>query len=143
MLFGLYHGLWVVLYGILIRRIPESWRSIPGGQFFAIAFHLVFVGLVGSLFFRERQLGRILQHLWMNPFWAHPDEWAAVVVLLSITVTCCIPLLLQWIWVKEVQPRLSGSPYHLPLQTTGWALMAFAMFLFYRTTLQDFVYFQF
>lgn len=49
-------------------------------------------------------------------------------------------MLVQWAYGRYVRPRIRRSPLHLAVQTTAWALMAFAMFVFYRTTLSDFVY---
>jgi alginate O-acetyltransferase complex protein AlgI len=142
-LFGLYNGLWVVFYGLVTRRIPASWAAIPGGNALAIAFHLVAVSLVGSMFFREQHVGRIVGHLTRNPFAATPDEWVATVVLGSVIATGCVPLLLGWLWDKEAAPRLAGSPWLWPMQTTAWAAMGAAMFVFTRVTARDFVYFQF
>jgi D-alanyl-lipoteichoic acid acyltransferase DltB (MBOAT superfamily) len=142
-LFGLYNGLWVVAYGFLVRWLPPAAKRIPGGEALAIGFHLVAVGLVGSMLFREQHVGRILEHLTRNPLSAEPAEWVATVVLLSVTAAGCLPLLLGWAFDKSVRPQLEGTVWYWPLQTTGWAVMAACMFLFYRVTAQDFVYFQF
>ena len=142
-LFGLYNGLWVVLYGYLTRAIPPSVAKLPGGSWLAIAFHLVAVSLVGSMLFREQHVGRIVEHLTRNPVAASRDEWVATTVLLSVVLAGCVPLLLGWVYDKVVKPRVEQSPWEWPLQTTGWTAMAVAMFLFYRVTAQDFVYFQF
>jgi len=64
-------------------------------------------------------------------------------VLATATVVFTLPLLLGWVWGETVGKRLEGSPWRLPVQTTAWACWIFAMFVFYRTTAQDFVYFQF
>ena len=142
-LFGAFHGIMVIAYGLLPRALPSWARSLPGGGAVAVGFHLVFVGLVGSLLFRERHVDRIVAHLAQRPWAAGPDEWAATAVLLAVTGAVCVPLLIQWALVRLVVPRVEGSVAYLPLQTTSWALLVGAMFLFYRTTLQDFVYFQF
>ena len=95
------------------------------------------------MLFRERHVDRIVQHLSMSPFMAHPHEWVATVVVLAITLAGCAPLLAQWVYRVYLQPDFARSPYYLPFQTTMWAAAAVCMFLFYRTTVQDFVYFQF
>jgi alginate O-acetyltransferase complex protein AlgI len=142
-LFGLYHGLWVVAYGLLARKVPAGLARLPGASAVAVVFHLVAVGLVGSLLFREHHVDRIVQHLSKNPFVAEPAEWVATVVVLAMVAAGCVPLLLQWAYGRYLRPRVAASPWHLPLQTTAWAALAVAMFVFYRTTLQDFVYFAF
>lgn len=143
LLFGVYNGLWVVAYGVGVRRLPAWAARIPGGQAFAVAFHLVAVGLVGSMMFREQHAGRILEHLTRNPVLATLDEWVATLVVLSVTAAGGAPMVAGWWWDRRVRAHVEGTPWHLPLQTTGWALCAVAMFVFYRLTAQDFVYFQF
>ncbi|MBX2798591.1 MAG: MBOAT family protein [Myxococcales bacterium] len=140
--FGLFHGVLVVAYGVVPRLLPRGVRELRGGSVLAVGFHLGFVGLVGSLMFRERRLDRLISHLTTVPWQGSLDEWAATMVLLTVTGALCVPLLLQWVLVTRVAPRVP-EPWLLPAQTTSWALLVAAMFLFYRTTLQDFVYFQF
>ncbi|MEZ4238799.1 MAG: MBOAT family O-acyltransferase [Myxococcota bacterium] len=142
-LFGLYHGLWVVVYGLAVRRIPRWAQRVPLGGALAVGFHLVAVGLVGTLLFRERHVDRIVQHLSKSPVSASPEAWVATGVVLSVTAAAAAPLLVQWAYARWLRPRVEHTPLHLPLQTTCWAAAAVLMFVFYRTTLQDFVYFQF
>jgi len=142
-LFGLYHGFWVVLYGALVRALPAWAARIPGGNQLAIAFHLVVVGLVGSMMFREQHILRVFEHLSRNPFAATLDEWVATLVVLSVTTAFTLPLLVGWVWDVTVRPRIKDTPWHLAVQTTAWAGYAACMGLFYRMTAQDFVYFQF
>ncbi len=141
--FGLYQGLWVVIYGLLVRRLPAWTSRIPLGGALAAAFHLVVVGLVGSLMFRERHLDRLVSHLTTNPFVASPEELYAASVLVTVVLAGCAPMLAQWVYARTVRPALRSSPLYLPVQTTSWAAIAVLLFVFYRTTVQDFVYFQF
>lgn len=142
-LFGLYNGLWVVAYGLLVRRVPAWVKRVPGGSVAAIAFHLLAVGLVGSMLFREQHTGRIIEHLSRNPLGGSLDDWVATVVVLSMTAACSTPLLLGWLWDTYGRARVEGSVWHLPIQTTAWGGYVAAMTVFYRLTAQDFVYFQF
>jgi alginate O-acetyltransferase complex protein AlgI len=142
-LFGLYHGFWVVFYGLFARRIVERLEKNPVGNALAIAFHLVAVGLVGSLMFRERHLDRLLIDLTRNPFVAPPEQWVATIVVLAVVAAGCVPMLTQWAYARWVRPRIAGTAVYLPWQTTAWAAVIVCLFVFYRTTLQDFVYFQF
>ncbi len=142
-LFGLYNGVWVVIYGLVVRRLPAWAARVPGGSALAVAFHLVAVGLVGSMLFREQHTARIFAHLARNPFAGGLDDWVATVVVLSVTAAMSAPLLLGWVWDRVARPRVEGTVWHLPLQTTAWAAYLAAMGVFYRLTAQDFVYFQF
>ena len=142
-LFGLFHGGMVIAYGVVPRWIPDRWKALPGAPWLAVAFHLGFVGMVGSLLFREQRVERIVQHLTKVPWEGSLDVWAATMVLLAVTLTMCVPLIVQWLVVRFVVPRLEESPYLLALQTTSWAVLLVGMGLFYRTTVRDFVYFQF
>jgi len=123
--------------------VPEWLAKLPGAEWLAIGFHLIAVSLVSSMFFREQHLGRIVGYLQRSPFDATREEWVAATVLMSVVVAGCVPLLLGWIYDQTVKERVDGTPWEWPLQTTGWAAMGVAMFLFYRVTAQDFVYFQF
>ncbi len=142
-LFGLYNGLWVVAYGFLVRWVPDRAKHMVGGEALAIAFHLVAVGLVGSMLFRERHVGRIAQYLTLNPVAAEPSEWVATLVLLSVTAACCTPLLAMWAFDRRVGPAVRDTVWFLPIQTTAWAVASQFMFVFYRVSARDFVYFQF
>ncbi|MEO0606180.1 MAG: MBOAT family O-acyltransferase, partial [Myxococcota bacterium] len=141
-LFGLFHGSLVILYGLVARRLPPR-GTVPWLDAALIAGHLGFVGLTGSLMFRETHIDRLIAHLTQWPWTGSADDGVAATVIVGVTLLGCVPLLVQWAVVTRVVPRISASPWFLPLQTTTWAGLVAAMFLFYRTTLQDFVYFQF
>ncbi len=141
-LFGLYHGFWTVTQGLLARRFAGITR-LPGWRAFAIGFQLVVVGLVGTLLFREHSVARIVQHLSKSPFRATQDEWVATTVVLSMTLVGWAPLLWGFAWDRVAAPRLARSEWAFPLRTSMWAVYALAMWICYRVTAQDFVYFQF
>ncbi len=141
--FGLFHGFWMFVYSAIERHRPQWTSTIPLGRPAAIAFHLVAVSMVGSLIFREPRLDRLISHLTTHPFAGGRDDWVAVAVLLGITGTACTPYLVSSIWKRWILPRVEKSVWLLPAQTTGWALAAMAMFVFYRVSAYDFIYFQF
>jgi alginate O-acetyltransferase complex protein AlgI len=141
--FGLYHGFWVMAYGVLVSLVPRSLEGSRWGRYMAIVFHLTVVGLVGSMLFREQHLGRIVEHLTRNPLAASTPEWIATSVLLSTLVALCAPLIFGWWWGERVAPRLEGTGWVWPIKTTAWACWIAGIVLCYRTTTQDFVYFQF
>ena len=141
--FGLFHGVWMVVYSAIERFRPGWFDRVPAGRPLAIAFHLVCVSLVGSLIFREPHLDRLVQHLQKHPFDATTAEWTAVAVLLGLTFAASVPYAVSGVYERWIHPRLQGSPWLLPAQTTGWALVALGLFVFYRVNAVDFVYFQF
>jgi len=141
--FGLFHGFWMFVYSAIERHRPEWTSRIPLGRPLAIAFHLVFVSMVGSLIFREPSLPRLIQHFQTPPFSGTKEEWIAVAVMLGITAAASSPYLLSTLYLRFIHDRLRASYWLLPIQTTGWALAAMAMFVFYRVSAYDFIYFQF
>ena len=142
LLFGLYHGFWTITQGLLARRFSRA-TQIPGWRPLAIGFQLVIVGLVGTLLFREHSIARIIQHLSKDPFAASADDWVATTVVLSMTAVGCSPLILGYLWDRYLAPRIAHSPWVFPMRTSMWAVYALAMWVCYRVTAQDFVYFQF
>ncbi|MEN0062111.1 MAG: MBOAT family O-acyltransferase [Myxococcota bacterium] len=141
-LFGLFHGTLVIAYGLVARRLPPR-GDRPWVDAGLILFHLGFVGLVGSLLFRETRIERLLNVFSSWPWMGNADDVIAATVIVAVTGVACVPLIAQWLVVTRLVPRIEASPWLLPIQTTTWAALIAAMFLFYRTTLQDFVYFQF
>jgi hypothetical protein len=131
-----------VTQGLLARPAARLTR-IPGWQVPAVAFQLVVVGLVGSLFFREQSIVRIAQHLQKSPFSATEDEWVATVVVLSVTTLATLPLIAGWAWDRLIGARFALRPAYFPVRTSGWVTCALALWVFWRVTAQDFVYFQF
>jgi D-alanyl-lipoteichoic acid acyltransferase DltB (MBOAT superfamily) len=142
-LFGFFHGFFVIAYGLAIRRVPDWAAKMPGGSQLATVFHLVVVGLVGSMLFREQHVGRIVEHLTRNPLAGSLEEWVAAVVVMSVTAFMTAPLLMGWLWDRYVRARVEMTVWHLPIQTTAWAGYVAVMSVFYRVSAQDFVYFQF
>lgn len=142
-LFGAFHGVWMTIYTLINRYMPRSVRDIPFGRPVAVVFHFFAVSAPGSLLFRETHLDRIVQHLSKNPFVAAPDEWVAVSVVVGMTLVAATPLVLSHYVERFVLPRLRRSDLWLPTQSTAWAVFAMAMFVFYRVSSYDFIYFQF
>jgi alginate O-acetyltransferase complex protein AlgI len=141
--FGLFQGLCVAASAPLARAVVPAVSRWPGGDLLLAGGHLATVGVFGSLLFREQHPGRLWSHLTTNPWRATPDEWFAAAVLLTVAAAAALVMTTQWAWSRAVTPRLEGTPWHLPAQTTAWAAAAVAWALFYRTTVRDFVYFQF
>ncbi|MCB9677461.1 MAG: MBOAT family protein [Alphaproteobacteria bacterium] len=141
--FGLFHGFWMFVYSAIERYRPAWFDRVPLGRPVAIAFHFVAVSMVGSLIFRESRLDRLVEHLTTPPFQGSRDDWVAVAVMLGITATACTPYLLSSLYLRFVHPWIERTVWLLPTQTTGWTIAAMAMFVFYRVSAYDFIYFQF
>jgi alginate O-acetyltransferase complex protein AlgI len=144
LLFGLWHGVWLTAYTLAMRVQPAWTYRIPLGRPLAVLFHFFAVSVPGSLLFRETHVERIGQYLTQNPFAMTLDEWIATSVVLGMTALMATPLILSHFVVRYVVPRAQGNFWlTLPLQTGSWAVFAMMIFVFYRVSTQDFIYFQF
>ena len=54
-----------------------------------------------------------------------------------------MPLCVAHVVERWVLPKIDGSRWMLPIQTTAWSVYAVGMFVFYRVSTYDFIYFQF
>ena len=142
-LFGAFHGVWMTVYTLLGRTFPgwvdRTWYSRP----LAVVFHFFAVSMFGSMLFRETHLDRILMYLQLPPFEATPDQWVATSVMVGMTLLCATPLVMSHFVERYWLPRLKTSVWYLPMQTSSWAAFGMAMFVFYRLSSYDFIYFQF
>ena len=141
--FGAFHGIWMTIYTLVNRVLPSSVRNLPFGRPIAVAFHLCAVSIPGSLLFRETRLDRLIQHLQKNPFSGTPDEWTATMVVLGMAIMVSTPLVISHFVERYVMPRTQTSVWWIPVQTSAWAVFGVAMFVFYRVSSYDFIYFQF
>ena len=142
-LFGVWHGVWMTVYTLLNRVWPARARNIPLGRPIAVVFHFFAVSVPGSMLFRETHLDRVVSHLTSWPFYGSADEWIATSVVLGMTGLVAAPLIVSHYVERWLLPRLRDRWYWLPTQTTSWAVFGVAMFVFYRVSSYDFIYFQF
>ena len=98
---------------------------------------------LGWLIFRETHIDRLLHFLTLPPWDGSPDQNLAASVVIGMSILCSIPLLLGLTFETKLLPRMKGTLWQWPLQTSLWTLAAVLIVLFYRTTQRDFVYFQF
>jgi alginate O-acetyltransferase complex protein AlgI len=144
LLFGLWHGVWLTAYTLAMRVQPAWTHRIPLGRPLAVLFHFFVVSVPGSLLFRETHVNRIGQYLTQHPFELTHDEWIATSVVLGMTALMATPLILSHFVMRYVVPRAQGNLWlTLPVQTGSWAVFAMMIFVFYRVSTQDFIYFQF
>ncbi len=154
-LFGAFHGAWMTIYTLIGRNWGWWYANVSPGTVAlqhgrirwarggAIVFHFFAVSTVGSLLFRETHLDRIVRALSQHPLRATPDEWMAASVVLGITLVCALPLVISHGVERWLLPRVRNQLWYLPLQTSTWALLGMGMFVFYRVSTYDFIYFQF
>lgn len=141
-LWGGYHAALITGYRLVTPKIPASARNSPAGHVAAVGIMFCFT-VFGWLLFREGEIARIGHYLTLNPFGATADQMVAVVVMLAVTAATALPLILGLCFEKFVLPRIGASPWYLPLQTTSWAAIAIALYVFVRMDAADFIYFQF
>ncbi len=146
-LWGAYHAAILTGYRIVTRRIPKTIRDLkvgplPLGDMGAVVIMFGFT-LVGWLIFRETHIDRLAHYFTLNPFSATADQWVVTAVMLGMCAFTATPMILALMWDKWLKPRVQDSPWHLPVQTAGWAVAALGIFIFHRDQGNDFIYFQF
>jgi len=142
-LLGFWNGGWMIFYPYAASVVPESVKAMRGSRKLAILFHQAIPGLVGAMMFRETHLSRIVQHLTQNPFTASHEQWVAGTVVFVVTIAAGTPMVLAMFAEDTFLPRLRKTVWWLPAQTGTWACFAVAMYVFFRVTVRDFVYFAF
>jgi alginate O-acetyltransferase complex protein AlgI len=140
---GLYNGVWMVIYTFGTPLVPRALRYNLVAGFFAWLFHTLVVLQVTGLLFREASLARVWQHLSQPWFRASQEELVAAAIVGSMALAGTLPINLSYYVEDYLLPKLRASAWWLPAQTTFWACEAVAIFVFYRDSSQDFIYFQF
>lgn len=139
---GLYYAVIGTVWAGIYERIPRKTRKQRDWR--PILVPVMFVHtLVGMQIFREPDLARLWSHLTTSPFTGTADQHIVAVGMLAMCAAGAAPLLLALAWEQRVAPKLAASPLRLPVQTTAWAVCAVLLVTFYRSTNNDFVYFQF
>ena len=94
--------------------------------------------------FRTRSLPRLIDFLTTNPFVVNSStEWLPVLGLLGLVVVLGSPLVVAHIARRVVTEDMQRSVWFLPAQSVMWSCFAVLMFVFYRISAYDFIYFQF
>ena len=142
---GLYHAVLLTAYHLAGRKIPRAFKKrYTRRQKRLVLVPLMFLWTwLGMIIFRERSLATLVEHLTLNPLASTEEQWITAAVMLGATAATAAPLVLAWAYMTWLRPRLEGSIWRLPLQTTAWAAAAVCVFTFKRVTDGDFVYFQF
>jgi len=142
---GLWHGAsWnFVLWGgyhALILVLHRGWQALrPAPLPRPLAIALMFPATVlGWLFFRERDLGRILDILRLSPFAASAADWtlargACAVVLAGAGL----------LWLSGTLRVPAGTRLGPALRGLGWAAAIGLLLLFSRDNARAFLYFRF
>ena len=141
-LWGAFHAALLTGYRLVVPRIPERLKTMPGAHSLAVSIMFGFT-VFGWMIFRETRIDRLLHYLTLSPFEASPEQWVATAVMLAVVAAVSTPLILALLAERYVKPKLEHTVWYLPIRTTTWALYAVAMFVFVRQTTNDFIYFQF
>ncbi len=142
-LLGTWHAGWMAFYTFATPLVPARVRAHPVAWFTGLLFHTVVVLQPTALLFRERSVERILQHLGQIGQPSTEEELIAATLVASMAVLGSIPLTLGHLVEDHVLPRVEGTIWMLPVQTTWWSLAAVAIFIGYRDVSEDFIYFEF
>ena len=141
-LWGAFHAVLLVAYRLATPRLPSGLVRAPGGAVLAVTLMYLWTCL-GWVVFRQRDVG-VLWRTLSEPAGADPS-WQLViaVALAALTLATALPLLAalgveRWIW-----PRLRRGSAALAAQTTLWAVLIAAIYLFAQEVGNDFIYFRF
>ena len=136
---GAYHTVLILLYRSLGPRIPAVAKGFFGARWVAVGIMYGFTCL-GWLIFREMRVDRLWSYTTAG-MGSH-EQWVATIVLLSLCLVCAVVLWARHLVVRAVD-RIEASPWYLPVQTTGWAVLCIAIFVLVRVEARDFIYFRF
>lgn len=152
---GLWHGstwnyvLWGMYYAVIgtvwqdiEQRIPRKTRKSRDWRPLLVPVMFLHT-LVGMMIFREPSVARLLTHFTTNPFGGTADQWVIAGGMFMVCLFGAVPMTLALLWEQQVAPRLKGSAWALPVRTTAWTTAVVLLVVFYRSTVNDFVYFQF
>ena len=141
-LWGVYHATILVLYRLITPRVPEAWSRFRAARALAVT-GMFLLTCVGWFIFRDHSITHIGRVAFSSP----PADAAAQAVIAGmlgiVTVVLAAPLILALGAETRVLPHLAASRWRLPLETTGWAVFAVAIFFFAREGAADFIYFRF
>jgi len=143
---GYWHGAAMVFYTLGIPLLPRWFRNVRGGRYGAIALHTAVVLIPGGIFFRSATIGRALDHLgslYLAPLTGSPEQFLTAAALFGITAAVAVPLWVAMVVEDKVLERAQTWWVYPSLQSGVWGLQMAAIFVFYRTTTTDFIYFQF
>jgi len=134
LVWGAYYGLLIAGYQIAGIQAHQFQAGRPGRFLaWAIMFPLV---VFGWLIFRAPSMGWLGGILFNAP-WAHGQgDWAASLIILSMTIFYSLPLTIKLLLDRHIPPRSFVHPFYHALLTAG-----IVIFLGSATT--DFIYFQF
>jgi hypothetical protein len=94
--------------------------------------------------FRETHLERLLTDFTKNPFSGSDDQWVAAIAVVGVTVTFALPMIASHYVERLALPRLRNlGVWWLPVETFAWSVLVMVMFIYWRASAYDFVYFQF
>ncbi len=141
-LWGLFWASLMTAYRIVQRPIPRHIRKDPRWRPLTVPIMFCFI-VFQFIIFRETHVDRLLHYFTLSPFAGTPDQWVAAEVMLAMALVLGSAMTVGSLTQMFVLPRLKRSPWYLPATTTMCAAFAIAMYIFQRTTSNDFIYFQF
>ncbi len=143
LLFGVFQATAIGFYAVVSRLLPARIKAIPGGRYAAAALHILVVGELGALFFRESSMAHILTQLTRVPWGGTVGEMAMALGLLGLCVIANIPFVIEHVARRTVLPWIPTHRAGLMVETTVWSMYVVAIAIAWNTDGADFVYFQF
>ena len=133
-LWGLLHGIWIVLYQSL--GLHGEWK--PAGF---LKTSLAWLGMFAFilftwLLFRAPSIHWIFNVLSTNPLRATADDWAVSLITLTMMAFYCLPLLIKFLMDRHLNGNSFAHGFY-------YALATVAIILYISSSTPDFIYFQF
>ncbi len=144
-LWGVWHGMLVLIYRLAGKRIPASAQTWPGAHIARICGMFVLT-LIGWLIFREKNIHQLWHDLTLSPGTTTVIDWQVAAYLGMVVLLYALPLLLHSL-MRRLKTSQIGKAGFGGWQFAGQALLGALLFtgiLILRSTVSaDFIYFQF
>ncbi|HHO52826.1 MAG TPA: MBOAT family protein [Deltaproteobacteria bacterium] len=151
---GLWHGaawnfvlwglFWFVVQGgwlVLDRRAPRGVRPLLRSRWMWLP--MVPIHMAANMLFRETDPGRLGQHFFGNPLANTVDELVVAGTMAAMAGAGAAALAGAMAFELWLLPRIRGTAWAWPIQTTTWAILALGILTSARSAQEDFVYFAF
>ena len=142
LLWGFYYFVIGTVYAWAITKVPKKMKKQGGWRWITVPVMFCFT-VLGMHIFRQPSVEQLLKNLQLSPVDGSLDQWIVSSAMLGLCAYAALPLVAALLAERYLLPRLKDTPWWLPVRTTGWAVMAVAVFSSVRTSAADFIYFQF
>ncbi|MBU0606396.1 MAG: MBOAT family protein [Armatimonadetes bacterium] len=141
-IWGLFWATLLTSYRVITRPIPRPIRKDRRWRVITVPIMFTFI-VIQFIIFRETHIHRLLHYFTLGPLGGSHEQWVAATVMFAMALALGAFLMIGSLAQMFVIPRLRQSGWYLPALTTMCTVCGIAMYIFQRTTTNDFIYFQF